>query len=161
MKTAFDYQVQALDYENNAASIINYWVSRCTNGKIKNLFSDLSPETTCVLVNCIYFKGEWRDGFKPYKTTDRSFYCTVHKTSTVKMMCQEEKNYLYRAFDEKGFKCLKIPYKDTKFRMMIVLPDERFGLSDVMKSLDAETFEGLANSKDFEIKKSPVEIALI
>ena len=75
MKTAFKCQMQSLDYKNNtdrSKIIINDWVASCTNGKIKNLFSDMDPDTACVLVSCIYFKGDWYENFKSYKTRDAS-----------------------------------------------------------------------------------------
>ena len=71
VKTAFNCQVQRLDYKKNAEdskSTINKWVESCTEGKIKNLFASMEPETACVLVSCIYFKGDWYDEFKSYYT---------------------------------------------------------------------------------------------
>ena len=71
LKTAFNCEVQRLDYKQNAEeskSTINKWVERCTEGKIKNLFTSIKPETACVLVSCIYFKGDWYDEFDSYYT---------------------------------------------------------------------------------------------
>ena len=70
IKTAYKCQMQSLDYKNNAnksKSIINDWVASCTYGKIKDLFSDINPDTACVLVSCIYFKGDWYKKFKSYQ----------------------------------------------------------------------------------------------
>ena len=64
MKTAFKCQVKTLDYmknSNKSKTIINDWVERCTNGKIKDLFASVDPETACAIVSCIYFKGDWHD----------------------------------------------------------------------------------------------------
>ena len=155
MKTAFKCQMQSLDYKNNAdrsKTIINDWVASCTNGKIKNLFSDMDPDTACVLVSCIYFKADWYEKFKSYKTRDAKFYCTEEKTSMVKMMTQE-KNYSYISNSEKGFKCVIIPYKQPGFSMVIILPDERFGLKNVIKKLDVKTIESLKEPKSFSSKR--------
>ena len=76
LKTSFNCQVQRLDYKTNAEKCkltINQWVERCTEGKIKNLFANIEPETVCVLVSCIYFKGDWRDEFDSYYTRDCDF----------------------------------------------------------------------------------------
>ena len=117
VNSTFKCQVQTLDYKKNvkqSKKIINDWVKRCTSGKIKDLFSDIDPKTTCVLVSCIYFKGDWYDKFESWNTYDDSFYCTEEQTSTVKMMAQEN-HYFYRSFDDSGFKCVKIPYKLQRF----------------------------------------------
>ena len=44
-----------------ARSLINDYVKNKTQGKIEELFKVLSPETVLVLVNYIYFKGEYLD----------------------------------------------------------------------------------------------------
>ena len=44
-----------------AKSLINDYVKNKTQGKIEELFKVLSPETVLVLVNYIYFKGEYLD----------------------------------------------------------------------------------------------------
>ena len=61
MENAFKCQMQSLDYMNNSdrsKTKINDWVAGCANGKIENLFSKMSPNTACVLVSCINFKGD-------------------------------------------------------------------------------------------------------
>ena len=42
---------------NVAMKLINDYVKNKTQGKIEELFKDLSPRTVLVLVNYIYFKG--------------------------------------------------------------------------------------------------------
>ena len=145
MKNAFKCQIQSLDYMKNAdesKNKINDWVTRCTSGKIKDLFAEIDPGTACVLVSCIYFKGDWLEKFKSSLTKDAPFYCTKNKASTVKTM-KQEKCYSYLSVDEKGFKCVRIPYKQPDFSMVIILPDERFGLKIVIEKLDVETIENI------------------
>ena len=151
LESAFKCQMQTLDYMSNAEkskTIINDWVASCTNGKIKNLFMGMDPDTACVLVSCIYSKGDWLNKFNPRYTSDAPFHCAEKKTSTVKMMTSERR-YLYANVDEKGFKCVKILYKDRNFSMMIILPNKRFGVEDVIKKLDAKTIENLKEGKQF------------
>ena len=108
MESTFKSHVQCLDYKKNAEkskTIINEWVASCTNGKIKDLFSVIDPDTACVLVCCIYFKSEWYEKFKSYETRDATFFCTKDKTSTIKMMTKMV-YYSYFSIDEKGFKCV-------------------------------------------------------
>ena len=40
-----------------------------------------------------------------------------------------------------------IPYKQSEFNMLIILPNARFGLNDVIKKLDFGTIENLKNLK--------------
>ena len=156
IKTAFKCEVQTLDYKENAETsktVINNWVNYRTDGKIEKLFNSLAPEEgyelVCVIVSCIYFKGDWYDKFMSHNTCDDLFYCTTDKTATVKMMTQNN-YYFYKSVDDSRFKCLKIPYKQRDFSMLIILPDDRFGVNDLIKRLDVKIIENLKDEKNFE-----------
>ena len=64
-------------------------------------------------------------------------------------MMTQENYYLYINVDEKGFKCVRIPYKDRDFSMLVILPNKRFGVEDVIKKLDVKTVEKIQDSKQF------------
>ncbi|NXM48585.1 SPB6 protein, partial [Gymnorhina tibicen] len=54
---------------------INGWVEERTEGKIRNLLAEgtLDSLTRLVLVNAIYFKGNWENQFNKERTTERPF----------------------------------------------------------------------------------------
>ena len=39
------------------------WVSKETNGKIKEIVQDVNPETKMVLASALYFKAQWEKTF--------------------------------------------------------------------------------------------------
>ena len=95
-----------LDYMNNAEkskAIINDWVLSYTDGKVKDLFTKLHPNTTCVVVSCTYFKTDWYNKFYPGNTYNAKFYCAQKKASIAKMMLQES-CFSYISVYEKGYK---------------------------------------------------------
>ncbi|NWU88830.1 SPB6 protein, partial [Upupa epops] len=51
---------------------INAWVEEKTEGKIQNLLAEgiLNTQTRLVLVNAIYFKGNWDSSFNKEKTRE-------------------------------------------------------------------------------------------
>ena len=100
-------------------------VAKYTNGKIKELFSTVSPNIACILVSCTYFKGGWLNKFNPRSTSNAPFHCTEKKTFTVKILTREE-YYSYLSVYDKVFNNVKIPYKQTDFIILIILPDEHF-----------------------------------
>lgn len=82
--------IQTLNFANSvkSANTINSWVAQKTHGKIENLIpSDaLNAMTRLVLVNAIYFKGNWVHRFT--SIDDGPFYpngCDAASIS-VKMM---------------------------------------------------------------------------
>ena len=71
--------VFAVDFINEAEEIrgrINSWVEEKTNNRIKDLIpaGAIDDLTRLVLVNAIYFKGEWSVPFKEESTEDREFH---------------------------------------------------------------------------------------
>ncbi|NWV24447.1 SPB6 protein, partial [Origma solitaria] len=54
---------------------INVWVEERTEGKIQNLLAEgiLNSQTKLVLVNAIYFKGNWEKQFRKEHTAERPF----------------------------------------------------------------------------------------
>ena len=64
-------------------------------------------------------------------------------------MMVQTNDFLYISVDEKGFKCVRIPYKQREFSMLIILPDEKFGLKGVIEQLDVKTVENLKDINKF------------
>ena len=66
-----------MDFGDEAAArkAINDWVESKTNDKIKELITEgiLDDLTKLVLVNAIYFKGNWAQQFDPKRTRQSGF----------------------------------------------------------------------------------------
>ena len=83
-------QIQLLD--NDPEKTINQWVEEKTNGKIEEIIdSPLDPDLVTVLINAIYFKGDWKYEFDESQTEDRTFYLKDGSTKDVPLMRLEEK----------------------------------------------------------------------
>ena len=153
--TAFCCQMQNLDFKKDAEGsrkTINEMISDFTNGKIENLISKLTPETTCMLVSCIYFKGNWDIKFHAQATRSANFYCAEDKQpSTVEMMSLVNDLKFYHS-DAKKFKSVKLHYDKKDFSLIIILPDEQYGLNDVIQELDARTIEYLKDYNKFKFR---------
>ncbi|KAK9873775.1 hypothetical protein WA026_002132 [Henosepilachna vigintioctopunctata] len=74
----FDTDLESIDFSDTykAANTINKWVESKTNGKIENFIqaSVLNPLTRLMLINAIYFKGNWTSPFLSRETKKRKFY---------------------------------------------------------------------------------------
>ncbi|NWX91947.1 SPB6 protein, partial [Nothoprocta ornata] len=59
----------------DARKQINSWVEEKTEGKIRNLLTEgiINSMTRLVLVNAIYFKGNWEGQFDKESTSERPF----------------------------------------------------------------------------------------
>ena len=67
---------------------INNWVEEQTDSKIKDLIGEgiLGSNTKMVLVNAIYFKGEWQTKFLEKNTFLHQFQISKNETADVDMM---------------------------------------------------------------------------
>ena len=71
----------------NPLKMINQWVKEKTNGKIAEIVeSPLDPDLVTVLINAIYFKGDWKYEFDESQTEDRPFYSTDGTTKGIPLM---------------------------------------------------------------------------
>uniref|UniRef100_A0A8V5GBT9 Serpin B6 n=1 Tax=Melopsittacus undulatus TaxID=13146 RepID=A0A8V5GBT9_MELUD len=112
---------------------INSWVEEMTEGKIQNLLAAgiLNSLTRLVLVNAIYFKGNWAKQFDKERTEEVPFQINKEETRPVQMMCRKTK-------------ILELPYVGNELSMIILLPDAIQDGSTGLESLERElTYEKL------------------
>lgn len=105
----------------SARQTINNWVSQQTQEKIKELLPSqvLNERTRLILVNAIYFKGEWQDPFLN-GTADAPFTLLSGEQVTVPMMSRRaEAPYL----QQDGYQAVSLPYKGDRMEMVVVMPD--------------------------------------
>jgi len=139
-KTYYKADVGRLDLAKpESVDVINGWVSRKTEKRIPDLLSQLSPQAFLVLVNAIYFKGEWADKFDSKLTKPREFTLHDGGKKTVQMMSRKGD---YQYLEEDSFQAVSLPYGDGRLGMYLFLPKPGHSLDELVGSLDAETWEG-------------------
>jgi len=142
-KNVYQTEITPVDYYTNAEAIrlqINSWAKRKTNNKIKNLIPDatpslIRPETTLVIVNAIYFKGDWVTAFNKSNTHNAPFYLNPSKSIEASMMHQTSG---FNYGEDDIVQVLELPYKGNEVSMFIVLPREIDDLQRVENTLETE-----------------------
>jgi serpin B len=119
-------------------SRINAWVSKKTEGRIKEILKKLMPNSVCVLLNAVYFKGVWKTPFEKKNTSEQPFTLATGKTVTVPLM---RKKHHFRLIKENDFSVLELPYEGEHLSMLVLLPDKHDGLSELEKKLDAKLLQ--------------------
>ncbi|VDP35330.1 unnamed protein product [Soboliphyme baturini] len=140
MTKNFASDVKQLNFADSfqATQKINSWVQQQTEGKINDLLPpDVIDEfTQLVLVNALYFKGDWNTKFNASETVEEDFYSSPSKTVHVPMMKMKGR-FLYG--EENGYQVMALPYVGQTLAFYIILPTERFGLQSFMKKLTGES----------------------
>lgn len=126
---------------------INGWVAKETRDRIKNLLPPRSvdKETRLVLVNAIYFLGDWQSPFSKDRTRPAPFFTTATSSKDVPTMSQVE-SFKHAAVD--GLQVLEMPYVGGELAMTFVLPDAKDGLDALEQKLtDAKLTSWIAAAK--------------
>jgi len=140
--------VTPLDFSRPDAIVtINDWVAKNTNGRIKQIVSELTPEEILVLVNAVYFKGSWTRKFDPKLTSPRDFYLSTlgKKFDPVRkvqrQMMNREGGFRYKADD--ALQAVALPYGDGRLNLYAFLPRDRDGLGKLIDATKPDDFAGL------------------
>ncbi len=139
-KEYYGAEITSVDYANAteaARLMINEWVEARTEKKITDLLPPgiLDTLTRLVLVNAIYFKGNWASQFDQQHTSGAAFWLASGKSVTVPMMNQMRR-MRWRARQD-GLQILELPYAGDDLSMVVLLPDEIDGLATLEKVLTA------------------------
>uniref|UniRef100_A0AAY5KQY1 Leukocyte elastase inhibitor n=1 Tax=Esox lucius TaxID=8010 RepID=A0AAY5KQY1_ESOLU len=147
-KKYYNAELEAVDFKSNAETVrqnINTWVEKQTADKIKDLLPKgiVDDLTRLVLVNAIYFKGNWEKKFKDTSTKDVQFRLNKNKRKPVKMMHQKAK-FPLTFIPEANCQILELPYAGKQLSMLIMLPndieDGTTGLEKLEKELTYDNF---------------------
>ncbi len=156
-----------VDFKGNGEAVrlqINGWVEKQTRERIKDLLKEgtVDERTRLVLVNAIYFKGDWAVSFEAKETKAEDFLADGVKKVNVPMMRNDLlEGGRYGAFKadgtlfatpqrvslnpkpepaklypgKGGFQVAELPYKGGELSMAIIVPQDADGLAAVEKEL--------------------------
>eukprot|EP00761_Pharyngomonas_kirbyi_P006042 gb/GECH01006048.1/.p1 GENE.gb/GECH01006048.1/~~gb/GECH01006048.1/.p1 ORF type:complete len:400 (+),score=112.13 gb/GECH01006048.1/:1-1200(+) len=136
---------------------INKWCSEKTRGLISQVLDEIPPDTIAVLVNAIYFKGDWTEPFDPRDTYKTNFTTEIGHRQPINMMsCQRDSIPFY---EDQLVQVAELSYgKDQQFSAIFVLPkDENTSLSNFVDN--HFTMDNWNHwNRNFEDKKGTLEI---
>ncbi|XP_056099249.1 leukocyte elastase inhibitor-like isoform X1 [Rhinichthys klamathensis goyatoka] len=165
-KSYYEAGLEKVDFMNKSEAArvnINKWVETKTQEKIKDLMPQgvIDEMTKLVLVNAIYFKGNWEKKFPKEATSDGQFKLNKNQTKPVKMMYQKAK-FPLAFIPEINSQVLELPYDGKNLSMLIILPnemeDDTTGLQKLEKAL---TYEKLMEWTKPEVMcQEEVEVSL-
>uniref|UniRef100_A0A183C336 SERPIN domain-containing protein n=1 Tax=Globodera pallida TaxID=36090 RepID=A0A183C336_GLOPA len=139
-----------------SAKKINKFVEKATHDKIHDLINPnmLNDMTRLVLINAVYFKGEWANKFRVAFTKKKTFYIDENNTEELDMMYNKTAKFIY--FDDKELQLLGMPYRGGEMFMFVLLPKERFGLAKMLAKLDGKSLLKLVKKRS----KQEVQVEL-
>lgn len=140
----FGATTTALDFSApSAVTTINGWVDTHTNGKIDRIVDSLSPDLVMLLVNAIYFKGDWREKFDAAATRPGPF--TTQRGTTVQVPMMHRLGGA-RVATVGGRTAVELGYGGDAFAMTIVLPAEGEGIDALVRALSPDAWRSITGA---------------
>ena len=125
------------DQIDESASILNDWVSNNTKGLIEETpdANTIRPNMGVLLINTIYFAGEWLMPFPIDDTRLGYFYLEDGQIRTCSMMRHKALRTSVGTNQNLGVSIIELPYSGEDVSMYIVLPDSHTGLRGLEENL--------------------------
>lgn len=145
----FDAEVAEVDFADPATlDRINGWVDGATGGTIETMFDQLPANLVMLLLNAIYFQGDWTVPFDEDLTREGDFRRPDGSTVTAELMNRDD-TLAYAATDR--FQAVDLPYGGQAFSMTVVLPAEGLSPGELVEGLDEDVWrewvEGFATQR--------------
>jgi serpin B len=151
---AFDAKVSNANFDDPATiAAINGWVSCATHGTIDSIIGKLNPDQVMVLLNALYFHGDWTTPFQSSNTHDDKFY-TSSDTAVQMPFMSNRGTYAYA--EGSNYQTISLPYGGGRYAMRIVLPKQSMGVDTVLYDMTAKTW----NSWTGAMKATPVVLKM-
>jgi serpin B len=125
-----DTKLQKVDFPNEAIAVINKFVKTHSNGLIEKIVDNtkVNESTELTIVNTLYFKASWENGFDKENTKKMDFYVfgnekkNIHK---VDMMYLKGKKFNYEKHiiqkEKLEFNSISLPFSDNCLTYYMVL----------------------------------------
>ena len=120
--------------ELKSAEQVNGWCSEKTHGKIPKLLDELNADIVMILLNAVYFKGEWKNKFNEKSTKQKAFY---NKGTEMKEIDTMVKLSHFSYYEDDKIQAIEIPYEKDNMTALIILPREDIDINKYITSLSS------------------------
>jgi len=142
IKTNEDYfnaAIREADFSDpKTVDLINGWIEEQTNDKIKDMLDQIPGDVVMYLINAIYFNANWKYEFPKEDTYEGGFKLENGSQTAVDYMVVEG-DFHYTSNDD--FAAVELPYSDSSFSMLVMLPQQGNSVSSLIESLDVSTWD--------------------
>ena len=136
----YDAEMTDLDFaEPSAATRINGWASAETHGKIPKVIESIDSAELALLLNAVYFKGQWTHKFDKAQTQQRDFALAGGSVKQVPRMAQSGR---FDYFETPQMQAIRLPFGEGDLVMEVLLPAKSSSLGALEAELTPEHWTG-------------------
>lgn len=142
--TFYNTLIAKVDFKKSyerAREEINEWVEQNTARKIKGFLPPgaVNQDTRLALINAIYFKGTWLHEFTQEKTHHARFHTGSDRENVVEVeMMSRTSKHSFFVDKENNCKVIELPYSGDSVAMLVILPNEINGVSQLEQMINTE-----------------------
>ena len=111
---------------------VNNWCSNKTHGKIDKILDQLDPNTLMIILNAVYFKGEWDSKFKKFSTKKLPFYNLGSEEINIDTMDQISH---FKYYEDKKVQAIELYFMKDYISAIIILPSEGTDINKYINTL--------------------------
>jgi serine protease inhibitor len=139
VQEAYDAEIDALDFSDPAATgRINGWASKQTHERIPKVIDRIDPADLALLLNAVYFKGQWTHKFDKALTQQRDFNLAAKSSGSVKQVARMAQSGHFDYFDTPDLQAIRLPFGTGDLVMEVLLPAKSSSLSALEAELTPE-----------------------
>ena len=142
----YSAEVYKAPFDSQTVKNMNSWVSKETDGMIKNITNKISPEDMMFILNAVMFDAVWDEPYADGAASNGTFTSVTGEQRRVIMMPSGEDVYLE---DDSATGFMK-DYKDGKYAFAALLPNENVNINDYVESLTGERISAILRSAQNE-----------
>lgn len=121
MKNVYRADLFTVDFGKKATvNQVNKWCSSKTAGMIPELVNQLDGGIMMMLADALYFRGEWKNKFKPENNVTGTFTRLDGTTASATFMKMETS--LLHGYADNEVRIVRMPYGNGSFYMEAILP---------------------------------------
>ena len=117
---------------------VNNWCSNKTHGKIDKILDFLDDYTLMIILNAVYFKGEWISKFVPEITKKLPFYNLGSEEISIDTMTQISH---FQYYEDKKVQAIELKFLEDFMSAIIILPAEGTDINKYIDSLSLSNDE--------------------
>ena len=141
----------------NNVQQVNKWCEKKTHGKIKKIIDKLESNIFMVILNAVYFKGQWITQFPDYLTTKKSFFNFNSKKNEIKVDTMVNTEH-FSYFEDSNLQAIELPFKKDSMSVIIILPNENININDFIDIMDKDNEYIYTIIDNFKYSKVNIEI---
>ena len=138
----YDAAITDLDFSDpSAATRINSWASKETQGRIPKVIDRIDPADLALLLNAVYFKGQWTHKFDQAQTCSSAGF-TLSPAVAVKHVARMAQSGRFEYFETPEMQAIRLPFGEGDLVMEVLLPAKSSSLDALEAELTPEHWAG-------------------